>query len=92
MEYIASELLKPIKITYKNHFLIGPTFSNQNYQATGSNLGSSAITSQIDTSSSSIDHYVFLAGTDGSGPVGIAWVGSACLRMSSGNFTKMTIK
>ena len=59
--------------------------STGSYQATGASLGSNDVLNHIDTSSYSTQHYAFLTGYDGTGsPIGIAYVGTPCVRLSQG--------
>jgi len=65
--------------------------STGSYQATGSALQTSDILNNIDTSSFSTQHYAFLTGYDGSGAIGIAYVGTPCLRLSGDQRYKTSI-
>ena len=65
--------------------------STGSYQATKSALQSNDIRRLIDPSINSTHHYAFLTGEDGSGPVGIAYVGTPCLGILPGKrFTLIT--
>ena len=67
------------------HNLSAPVHdSTGSYQATGSALQTSDILNNIDTSSFSTQHYAFLTGYDGSGAIGIAYLGTPCYRLSGG--------
>ena len=52
------------------------------WYASGNSLKSSGVRRHI--GGSNIDHHVFLGGSNGGGPIGIAWLGTACIRSSRG--------
>lgn len=58
--------------------------SDATWQATGSSLQSAAVQRHIESSSTTIHHYAFLSGQDHSGAIGIAYLGTACLRAPQG--------
>ena len=64
-------------------FYIAPSFGSGSWQATSSSLQSSAVQSHV-TNSRDIHHYAFMAGRDGSGAIGIAYVGTPCFRLANG--------
>ena len=76
----------PVRLKNTHPFLAPQYDSTGSYQASGASLGSSATQTWIDTSSYSTQHYAFLTGQDASGAIGIAYLGTACLRVSSGKF------
>ena len=70
---------------YVFYIFIEPQYDSTGvYQATGSSLSSGDVLSSVETMSYSTKHYAFLTGSDGSGAIGIAWLGTACLRTSNG--------
>ena len=52
------------------------------WHANGNSLRSSGVRRHI--GGSNIDHHVFLGGRDGAGAIGIAWLGTACVRSPRG--------
>ena len=70
-----------------------PVYDSQgNWQATGSDLQSSAVQAHVDSSSFSTQHYAFLSGTDGGGAIGIAYLGTPCFRNSNGMWLAKSYK
>ena len=69
-----------------------PTYDSKgSWQATSNDIQNIAShtsqqtqTSHIDTSSYSTQHYAFLAGQDNGGALGIAYLGTTCLRLGGG--------
>ena len=63
--------------------------SQGKWQATPWDFSHSSLLSHIDTTSSSTQHYVFLSGADGSGAIGIAYLGTPCLHLSWGKLIQI---
>ena len=69
---------------YTFDFFLDPTYDSQlSIQATGNHLTNS-VSAHIDTNSHLTQHYAFLTGQDNAGAGGIAWLGTTCLRLGSG--------
>ena len=62
-----------------------PVLGAGSWQATSSSLQSSAVQNWVGNSLD-IHHYAFLAGRDGSGAIGVAYVGTPCFRLSGGKW------
>ena len=72
---------------------IGPIYDSKgSWQADSKSLLSSAVQANIDTNSFSTQHYVFLSGEDQAGAVGIAYLGTTCLRLGNGKFVTLKFK
>ena len=66
-------------------FFIAPEYDDSgSWQATGSDLLSNDVLRWVDTNSYETQHYIFLAGSDYTGPLGIAWLGTPCLTLPDG--------
>jgi len=61
------------------------------WQADGSSIEGAGLRSHIDTSSYSTQHYAFLGGKDNGGAIGVAYVGTPCLRLSQDQRYKVSI-
>ena len=65
--------------------LTEPKYDKMNtWQATGNDINGEAVRSHVATSSYSTQHYAFFGGSDNGGAIGIAYLGTACLRASEG--------
>ena len=55
---------------------------NNTWQATLDDIDGAGVASHITTSSYSTQHYAFFGGEDNRGAIGIAYVATACIRLS----------
>ena len=66
-------------------YKIGPIYDSKgSWQSDQNSLLSSSVQANIDTSSFSTQHYAFLSGEHQAGAVGIAYLGTTCLRLGNG--------
>ena len=69
------------------YFTLVPIFDSRSdalWQATGQDLLRDSVIRNIDTETSTTQHYVFFTGQDDEGALGIAWLGTACLQSPYG--------
>ena len=68
-------------------FILAPQYDSRSdaiWQATGSDLQRNSVQRNIDTNSYTTQHYAFLTGSDNGGAIGIAYLGTTCLRAGQG--------
>ena len=69
------------------HSFTEPVYEQRyTWYASESSLRSTGVRQNI--GGSNIDHHVFLGGRDGGGAIGIAWLGTACIRSPRGENRK----
>ena len=72
------------------HLFTEPVYEQRyTWYASESSLRSTGVRQNI--GGSNIDHHVFLGGRDGGGAIGIAWLGTACIRSPRGENLKVLI-
>ena len=58
--------------------------SDATWQANSADLQSTAVQRNVDKTSYTTQHYAFLSGQDAGGAIGIAYLSTPCLKVSSG--------